>query len=212
MIERIPDDTDLPELTLRGMLLGAVLTVVFTAANIYLGLKVGLTFASSIPAAVISMAVLDELSVYKNANSKLWKLTNKLLRNVDRVTGMTGTPVTKDATDAYGQIKMITPEALRGMSFTRYREEVMRKVTNFRWINQHDAMDKVFAAMKPAVRFTRDECYDLPPCQTLRFRLIPCPARAMKARTVPGTPPASSATVTRKREGDIGINACDPSG
>jgi len=40
------------------MLLGAVLTVVFTAANIYLGLKVGLTFASSIPAAVISMAVL----------------------------------------------------------------------------------------------------------------------------------------------------------
>ena len=58
MIERIPDDTDLPELTLRGMLLGAVLTVVFTAANIYLGLKVGLTFASSIPAAVISMAVL----------------------------------------------------------------------------------------------------------------------------------------------------------
>ena len=46
------------ELTLRGAILGALITVVFTAANIYLGLKVGLTFASSIPAAVISMAVL----------------------------------------------------------------------------------------------------------------------------------------------------------
>jgi putative OPT family oligopeptide transporter len=46
------------ELTLRGVVLGALITVVFTAANIYLGLKVGLTFASSIPAAVISMAVL----------------------------------------------------------------------------------------------------------------------------------------------------------
>lgn len=46
------------ELTLRGMLLGAVITLLFTAANVYLGLKVGLTFASSIPAAVISMAVL----------------------------------------------------------------------------------------------------------------------------------------------------------
>ena len=46
------------ELTLRGAVLGALITVVFTAANIYLGLKVGLTFASSIPAAVISMAVL----------------------------------------------------------------------------------------------------------------------------------------------------------
>lgn len=46
------------ELTLRGMILGALITVIFTASNIYLGLKVGLTFASSIPAAVISMAVL----------------------------------------------------------------------------------------------------------------------------------------------------------
>ena len=46
------------ELTLRGMVLGALITVVFTASNVYLGLKVGLTFASSIPAAVISMALL----------------------------------------------------------------------------------------------------------------------------------------------------------
>ncbi|MDP9017746.1 MAG: oligopeptide transporter, OPT family, partial [Candidatus Eremiobacteraeota bacterium] len=46
------------ELTLRGLFIGALITLVFTAANVYLGLKVGLTFASSIPAAVISMAVL----------------------------------------------------------------------------------------------------------------------------------------------------------
>ena len=46
------------ELTLRGIILGALITVIFTASNVYLGLKVGLTFASSIPAAVISMAVL----------------------------------------------------------------------------------------------------------------------------------------------------------
>lgn len=50
--------TALRELTLRGMILGALITVVFTASNVYLGLKVGMTFASSIPAAVISMAVL----------------------------------------------------------------------------------------------------------------------------------------------------------
>lgn len=52
----------LRELTLRGMILGALITVVFTASNVYLGLKVGLTFASSIPAAVISMAVLKFFS------------------------------------------------------------------------------------------------------------------------------------------------------
>ncbi|HWP72412.1 MAG TPA: oligopeptide transporter, OPT family, partial [Gemmatimonadaceae bacterium] len=49
------------ELTLRGLVLGALITTVFTAANVYLGLKVGLTFASSIPAAVISMALLAKV-------------------------------------------------------------------------------------------------------------------------------------------------------
>ncbi|HEX8841490.1 MAG TPA: oligopeptide transporter, OPT family [Sphingomicrobium sp.] len=49
---------DIKELTARGIILGALITVVFTAANVYLGLKIGLTFATSIPAAVISMAVL----------------------------------------------------------------------------------------------------------------------------------------------------------
>lgn len=49
---------NLRELTLRGMILGALITVIFTASNVYLGLKVGLTFSSAIPAAVISMAIL----------------------------------------------------------------------------------------------------------------------------------------------------------
>ncbi len=57
------------ELTWRGLVLGAAITLVFTAANVYLGLKVGLTFASSIPAAVISMAVLrafKSATIYEN--------------------------------------------------------------------------------------------------------------------------------------------------
>ena len=49
---------DVKELTIRGIILGALITVIFTAANVYLGLKIGITFATSIPAAVISMAVL----------------------------------------------------------------------------------------------------------------------------------------------------------
>jgi putative OPT family oligopeptide transporter len=56
--EALRASDDIKELTLRGVILGALITVVFTAANVYLGLKIGLTFATSIPAAVISMAVL----------------------------------------------------------------------------------------------------------------------------------------------------------
>ena len=54
-----------PELTIRGIILGGLITLLFTAANVYLGLKAGLTFATSIPAAVISMAVLR---FFRNAN------------------------------------------------------------------------------------------------------------------------------------------------
>ena len=56
------ESSSMRELTLRGMILGALITILFTASNVYLGLKVGLTFASSIPAAVISMAVLKMFS------------------------------------------------------------------------------------------------------------------------------------------------------
>src|ERR1700694_752312 len=51
-------DQSLRELTVRSVILGGVITLLFTAANVYLGLKVGLTFATSIPAAVMSMAVM----------------------------------------------------------------------------------------------------------------------------------------------------------
>jgi len=53
-----PQAPSIRELTIRGVVLGGVITLVFTAANVYLGLKVGLTFATAIPAAVISMAIL----------------------------------------------------------------------------------------------------------------------------------------------------------
>ncbi|HYW15728.1 MAG TPA: oligopeptide transporter, OPT family [Allosphingosinicella sp.] len=68
------------ELTIRSILLGGLLTLVFTAANVYLGLKVGLTFATSIPAAVISMAVLRWFS-----NSTI--LENNIVQTVASAAG-----------------------------------------------------------------------------------------------------------------------------
>ena len=68
------------ELTVRGFVLGAAITLVFTAANVYLGLKVGLTFASSIPAAVISMAVLR---AFRNAT--IWE--NNIVQTIASAAG-----------------------------------------------------------------------------------------------------------------------------
>ncbi|MBV8580585.1 MAG: oligopeptide transporter, OPT family [Candidatus Eremiobacteraeota bacterium] len=68
------------ELTARGIALGALITLVFTAANVYLGLKVGLTFASSIPAAVISMAVLRAVR-----NATIWE--NNIVQTIASAAG-----------------------------------------------------------------------------------------------------------------------------
>jgi len=57
-VKALRPSENIRELTVRGIILGALITVLFTAANVYLGLRAGLTFATSIPAAVISMAVL----------------------------------------------------------------------------------------------------------------------------------------------------------
>src|SRR5271167_2006746 len=54
----VPDNTDMPEFTLRAVLLGLILTVILGAANAYLGLRAGMTIAATYPAAVIGMAVL----------------------------------------------------------------------------------------------------------------------------------------------------------
>lgn len=70
----------IPELTIRAIILGGIITLLFTAANVYLGLRAGLTFATSIPAAVISMAILRWFS-----NSSI--LENNIVQTVASAAG-----------------------------------------------------------------------------------------------------------------------------
>lgn len=117
----------------------------------------------------IDMIVYDELTAVKTHTSDRWKITNKLLQTRQRVVGMTGEPTPQAPTDAYGQIKIITPRALDNWSFGRFRDHTMKKITNFKWLSKPDAMERVFHMMQPSVRFTRDQCMDLPPMQVVDY-------------------------------------------
>jgi SNF2 family DNA or RNA helicase len=114
----------------------------------------------------IDMLGLDECSAYKNRTTDLWKSMHVLSRGYKRVVGLTATPVTTAPTDAFGQLKMITPGNCP-LSYTGFRDETMLKLTAFKWVARKNAMETIHRRMQPAVRFTRDECYDLPPCQTV---------------------------------------------
>jgi SNF2 family DNA or RNA helicase len=75
---------------------------------------------------------------------------------------MTGTPTPNAPTDAWAQCRLITPHTVPRF-FGTFRDSVMKQISPYKWVPRPDALDKVRAAMQPAIRFSREECIDLPP-------------------------------------------------
>ena len=130
----------------------------------------------------IDLIIIDELAVFRNTRSDLWKAMNKVVKTRSWVWGMTGTPTPNSPTDAYGQIKLITPQNAPKY-FGQWRDMVMKPGYGpYAWVARHDAMETVYNTMQPAVRFSRDECVDLPPAvyQTRECDMSPEQARAYR--------------------------------
>lgn len=110
----------------------------------------------------IDVLCIDELAVFRNKKTARWKALRALVMNKNYAWGMTGSVTPMAPTDAWAQIQLLTPKNTVP-SFTRFRDKTMIQVSQFRWIPKQDANDTVFEAMRPSVRFTRDDCVDLPP-------------------------------------------------
>jgi SNF2 family DNA or RNA helicase len=113
--------------------------------------------------AKFDMVVVDEANAYKTATTTRWKTLNRiLLGNPDSWLWMlTGTPASQSPLDAYGLAKLVNPAAAP-RSFTLYRDQVMNKITQFKWAPKKEAEQTVRQLLQPAIRFTKDECLDLP--------------------------------------------------
>jgi len=109
----------------------------------------------------INACVLDELAIYRNGTTQRTKLTRKVTNRMKWLWGMTGSPTPGAPTDAWGQCSLITPHTVPRY-FNRFREDVMYRITQFKWAPKQDALDKVFDVMQPAVRYTLDDVVELP--------------------------------------------------
>tara|TARA_R110000803_G_scaffold10912_8_gene33211 strand:+ start:4632 stop:6173 length:1542 start_codon:yes stop_codon:yes gene_type:complete len=107
------------------------------------------------------LIIVDEANHYKNAQSKRWKILNAVLTPDTWMWMMTGTPAAQSPVDAFGIAKLINPKAVPRF-FGAFREMVMYKVTNFKWAPKANAKDIVFNCLQPAIRFTKEQCLDLP--------------------------------------------------
>jgi len=107
---------------------------------------------------------IDEVASFRNSRSKKHKIASRIAKTFHRVWGLTGTPTPREPTDAYGIIKLINPGA-PGVpkAFTHFRDELMTKHGPFRWAARPKAQEKVFNYMQPSVRFTLEDCMDMPP-------------------------------------------------
>ena len=108
------------------------------------------------------LIIVDEATHYKNVQTKRWKTLNKLIDKSTWLWMMTGTPAAQSPTDAYGIAKLVNPVGVPRF-FGTFRDMVMQKVTNFKWIPKENSTDIVHDALQPAIRYTKEECLDLPP-------------------------------------------------
>lgn len=114
----------------------------------------------------IGLVVVDEIAqCARNAGTDKWKVLNTIINKHTpkrACWGMTGTPTPNAPTDAWAQCKLLVPEKVPPY-FNRFKMQVMRQITQFVWMPKPDALETVKDIMQPSVRFTRDECMDLPP-------------------------------------------------
>jgi SNF2 family DNA or RNA helicase len=106
---------------------------------------------------------IDELAVFRNGMSQRTKLMKKYAAKMKWAWGMTGGPIPHQPTDAWAQASIITPNTVPKY-FGRFREELMLNVPNmpFKWVPKHDAAERAFAVLQPAVRYSLDDVTELP--------------------------------------------------
>ena len=117
------------------------------------------------------LIVVDECNAYKSHTTARWKTLKKIIKDNTRIWMMTGTPASQSPMDAFGLAKLICPDSVPRLS-AAWREKVMYQVSRFKWLPRPTAKDLVFKALKPAIRFAKDECLDLPEVM-YQTRMVP---------------------------------------
>lgn len=111
--------------------------------------------------------VLDELAVFRNKSTQLWKAADAII-NPEKgkpprfVWGLTGSPTPSAPVDAWAQVRLLTPNRV-ARTKGQFQDQTMRRMSTFKWVARPDANETVHHAMQPSVRFTMDDVMELPP-------------------------------------------------
>jgi SNF2 family DNA or RNA helicase len=107
------------------------------------------------------LIIVDEANSYKNVHTTRWKQLARIIRAHTWVWMLTGTPASQEPSDAFGLARIINPSGVPQF-YGSFRGQVMTQLTRFKWVPRPDATDIVFRALQPAIRFSKEDCLDLP--------------------------------------------------
>lgn len=114
----------------------------------------------------IDLVIVDEIAMFRNSGTDRWKVLNNIVNKQShrRAWGLTGAPTPHEPTDAWAQCRIIVPANPDVPKyFGKFRDLVMKQLTQFKWAPRSNAVDVVKQVMQPSVRFALDDCIDLPP-------------------------------------------------
>ena len=117
--------------------------------------------AEDVEKAGFDLIVVDEANAYKNPQTRRWKVLANVLKPNTWLWMLTGTPASQSPVDAYGIAKLVNPSGVPKF-YSHFRDQVMQKITMFKWIPKPDSESIVHNALQPAIRYTKEECLDLP--------------------------------------------------
>ena len=115
----------------------------------------------AISKADFDLIVIDEANAYKTITTSRWKTLSKILKPSTRLWMLTGTPASQSPVDAYGLARLVCPQRVPKVT-AGWRDKVMYQVSRFKWLPKTNSKDEVFKALKPAIRYAKKDCLDLP--------------------------------------------------
>lgn len=119
------------------------------------------TIRDELEAQNFDLIIVDECNAVKNVSTDRWKALASLVKPTTRLWMMTGTPASQSPMDAYGMAKLVNPAGVPRFP-SAFRDQVMVKITQFKWVPRVGSQEIVFNALQPAIRYTKEECLDLP--------------------------------------------------
>ena len=128
------------------------------------------------------VVIFDELAVFRNKGTDLWKAADAIVgAGVPYAWGLTGSPTPNSPTDAWAQVRLLTPTRTT-RTLGQFKDQTMRQITQFKWSARTGANEAVHQAMQPAVRYTRDDVMELPETSYVdrEVKLEPDAAKAYK--------------------------------